>query len=790
MRARFASAILLATAAAAVVAPGPAFAAEGAGAALSVETALNAVQFAEFAPISLSPDGQLVAYTIRDPRRFVTDPDPRYHSYDRKGTSLFGVGCDVWVTDTSTGATRNLTPDAGNNFYPVWSPDGRSLAFYSDRAGTANLWIWDRASEQSRRASDRVVRGFGGQSAKWSPDGRHLVFPALPEGMTIEQAADLFGQEKPAPAPDRRPSGGPTVAVFDSTREAATANAWSTKSMVSDLVSVDPASGAVRNLTHGVKTAWYEFSPDGRAMGISDLKSFGSGNVFQATYDFLVLDWATGRTRVVAAGVPTEAGNQASWSPDGHAIAWCTSGDSSEGKKGHCRTVAASGGSAKLLTPGEHPSFGSHGYREPRWDPDGRSLYLAAEAGIWKAAADGSGARELAKLSDSTILDVVSAGGRRGGFWSADGRSLTVVARENATKRAGASRIDLSSGAVTTLSKEDVYFDGYVPSLSWDVSADGRRLVFISQDASHPEDLWTVGPDWKNPRRLTHVNPDFDRVAMGATRLVDWRALDGETLRGALLLPAGYEPGKRYPVIVYPYGGSNRSNSLFEFGLSGTGTENMQVFASRGYAVFLPDSRTHPGTPMRDIADSVLSGVAKLIELGIADPERLGVMGHSYGGYSTLSVLVQSKLFHAAVARAGLFNLSGAYGDLGHDGTSLNIQWAEGGQGSMGGSLWQYPSRYIENSPWFYLDRVETPLLIIHGAADARVPSHNADQLFVALRRLGKPVVYARYDGEDHSELYWSYANRLDYLKRVITWFDDHLKAVAAPPPNKAGVPH
>ena len=625
---------------------------------MSVESALNGVQFAEFAPISLSPDGQLVAYTIRDPRRFVTDPDPRYHAYDRKGTSLFGVGCDVWITDVSTGATRNLTPDAGNNFYPVWSPDGRSLAFYSDRAGTANLWIWDRASNQSRKTSDRVVRGFGGQAAHWSPDGRFLVFPALPQGMTIEQAADLSGLPKPAPESDHRPADAPTVAVFDSTREADTANSWSTKSMVADLVSVDAASGAVRDLTHGVKPSWFSFSPDGRALGISDLKSYSLNNVFQATYDFRprLGDGRDARRGVGCAGGGRQPGELVAEREGDRLV---HERRLARGEEGDCRSVAASGGAAKLLTPGEHPSFGSHGYREPRWDPDGRSLYLVAEAGIWKAAADGSGVRELAKLSDSTILDVVSAGSRRGGFWSPDGRSLTVIARENATKRAGASRIDLSSGAISTLSKDDSYFDGYVPSLYWDASADGQRLVFISQDASHPEDLWTVGPDWKSPRRLTHVNPDLDKVAMGATRLVDWRALDGETLRGALLLPAGYEAGKRYPVIVYPYGGSNRSNSIFEFGLSGTGTENMQVFASRGYAVFLPDSRTHPGTPMRDIADSVLSGVAKLIELGIADPDRLGVMGHSYGGYSTLSVLVQSKLFHAAVARAGLFNLSG-----------------------------------------------------------------------------------------------------------------------------------
>ena len=769
-------------AALAVLFPAPAArAAEPPPAPLSVESALNALEFAQFAPIDLSPDGKWVAYTLQDPRRVVTDPDPRYHGFDRKGTSIFGLGCDVWITDTQTGQSQNLTSGQGNSYYPVWSPDGRSLVFYSDRSGTVNLWLWERSKNKFRLLSDRIVRSFGGQIARWTPDGRRVIFPVLPEGMTIEQAADLFG-----PAPKRsekkRAEKEPTVTVFDSREEKAKSTAWSNRGMVADLLIVDVASSAAaRTLTRGLRPSWYQVSPDGQRLAVANMKDYLPGKDFQAVFDLVLVDLSTGASRTLASDIPQEAGNQTSWSPDGSSLAYVTGGESPEGKKGDCYGVSVSGGAPRLLTPGSHPPFSSHGFREPRWDASGQSLYLFAEDGLWRASASGSGVALVAKVPKTTILAIVSPGGQTGRFWSPeDGRSLTLLAREESGKRLGGYWVDLSSGKVTTLFNEEKYLDGYVPSLSMDVSADGTTVVFLSQDSRHPEDLWLAGRALAERRRLTHVNPDFDRSPMGATRLVEWQGLDGETLRGALLLPAGYEEGKRYPTIVYPYGGSNRSNSLFEFGLSGTGTENMQLFATRGYAVFLPDSKTRPGSPMRDIADSVLSGVAKLIELGIADPKRLGVMGHSYGGYSTLSLMVQSKIFKAAVARAGLFNLSGAYGDLSPDGTALNIQWAEGGQGSMGGPLWELRARYIENSPWFYLDRVETPLLIVHGGEDTRVPSHNADELFVGLRRLGKEVVYARYDGEDHSELYWSYANRLDYCRRVIAWFDEHLKGSAA----------
>jgi dipeptidyl aminopeptidase/acylaminoacyl peptidase len=128
--------------------------------------------------------------------------------------------------------------------------------------------------------------------------------------------------------------------------------------------------------------------------------------------------------------------------------------------------------------------------------------------------------------------------------------------------------------------------------------------------------------------------------------------------------------------------------------------------------------------------------------------------------------------------RSGLGNLISAYGFLDKDGSSVKTAWAEENQGRMGGTPWQFRDRYIENSPVFYLDRINTPLLITHGTADTTVVPSLADEVFVGLRRLGKEVVYARYNGENHSELTWGYANQVDFSKRMIAWFDKYLKAV------------
>jgi dipeptidyl aminopeptidase/acylaminoacyl peptidase len=177
---------------------------------------------------------------------------------------------------------------------------------------------------------------------------------------------------------------------------------------------------------------------------------------------------------------------------------------------------------------------------------------------------------------------------------------------------------------------------------------------------------------------------------------------------------------------------------------------------------------------MKDLLKTVMPGVDRAIDIGVADPGRLGIMGHSYGGYSTLSLIVQTTRFKAAVDSAGPANLISFYGDLDKSGAAGGIGWSETGQGGMVGSPWEFRDRYIENSPLFYLDRVETPVLIVQGDMDPIWKQ--ADEVFVALRRLGKEAVYAKYAGEEHWEGTWSLANAKDYWSRVFAWFDQHLK--------------
>ena len=168
--------------------------------------------------------------------------------------------------------------------------------------------------------------------------------------------------------------------------------------------------------------------------------------------------------------------------------------------------------------------------------------------------------------------------------------------------------------------------------------------------------------------------------------------------------------------------------------------------------------------PVQELTEMVLSGMDTLVEMGIADLDRLGIMGHSQGGYCVNVLITQTPRFAAAVSSAPMANLISFYGHLTAEGDSQWIHWVEKGPGKIGGSLWEFRDRYIENSPIFFLDKVETPLLLVVGALDGVPALPQAGEIFSGLRRLGKKAVLARYEGEGHSQVTtWRYPNVVDY---------------------------
>jgi len=749
---------------------------------LKIEDALGIMALANRMPIALSPDGEWVAYTVQDDRKQERMQSERYRFYTRTGAFTEAVGCDVWLTNTGTGESRNLTEGKGTSSSPVWSPDGKYLVFYSDRSGTEHIWLWERASGKVRQLSEAIPRPFFNfQVVRWTPDSRYIVAKVLPEGMTLEQATDLISPPPPATAKDGRLDG-VTVTVYSSPAAAQRGadsaapekplenQSWMNR-YVGDLTRIEVESGKVEHLVTGIKPLGYWISPNGKYLAYMAWNGIEE-NTQQPVYELSLFSFADRKSRVLVPKLKQEYGISVSWAPNNSSLAYTTS------ENGDCYVVPIDGGEPQNLTPGTHPPFNDE-HRAPLWDANAEFIYLVSteEYGrvgsnkIWVASLARRSFQQIAEIPDHVILEIVApAGGGR--FWSPDNRSLVVLARNEDTKEAGFYKVSLPGGTVTRLFEEPRYFSRDA-IFTTDTSRDGKLVAYVAQDAQHPEDVWVCGPDLHDRRRITRINPQIESMSFGKSHIIQWRGIDGQQLRGALLLPASYKEGSRYPLIVDVYGGSYRSATTYRFGLSGSGVENLQILATRGYAVLLPDTPLRKGTPMQDLLKTVMPGVDRAIDLGIADPDRLGVMGHSYGGYSTLSLIVQTSRFKAAVDSAGPADLISFYGDLDKSGAAGGIGWSETGQGGMVGTPWQFRDRYVENSPLFYLDRVETPVLIVQGDLDPIWKQ--AEEVFVGLRRLGKEVVYAKYAGEEHWEGTWSLANAQDYWSRVLDWFDRHL---------------
>jgi dipeptidyl aminopeptidase/acylaminoacyl peptidase len=746
---------------------------------LPIEDALLSRQFGPLVPIALSPDGTRVAYTVQDNKRL---RPAEIKDYLRSGLWPPVVATDVVVLDRRSGQTRNLTGGKADNWLPVWSPDGRYLAFFSTRDGNGGTrpWVWDLAKDELRGASAVEARGV---QMEWTPDSEKLLITTLPESLAEQKersSEEATRNVAPTVNLDR-----PTVVIYRPTAHQAgdlgASDPWDLEFDRRDLTVVDIRNGNTTPLVRDQRIVSFFLSPDGSRVAYTIPKRFERPGSQQMLFDLAVIGIGAGEPGIVASDIRLSyAGDTLRWSPDSQEISFRTVGV--EEKISDCyvvdlktKTVRNVTGLATLAGARRKPWVALWGTNE--------CIYFVHDGALWQASPTQDKAREVTRLAGREITALIPQSGNL--IWSPDGGASTiVVAHDDARKDDGFYNIDLATGMSIRLLERGECYTCANSGYQFTVTSDRREVVFYSEDPGHDQNLWASDATFRNPRQLTHLNPGADKYKLGAARLVDWLSDDGVRLRGALLLPSGYQEGERYPLIVWVYGGASKSDLLDRFGLAGAGPFNMQLLATRGYAVLAPDAPQRLGTPMADLAKTVLPGVNKVIEMGIADPERLGVMGHSYGGYSTLSLIVQTPRFKAALEADGTADLIGSYGAMLNSGAAFGTSVAEHGQGLMGGTPWEFRERYIENSPLFYLDRVDTPLLIVHGELDLDVASFLGDEVFVALRRLGKEVEYAKYMGEEHSPAYWSYANQVDFCQRMIAWFDVHLKPQAQPKPQ------
>lgn len=300
-------------------------------------------------------------------------------------------------------------------------------------------------------------------------------------------------------------------------------------------------------------------------------------------------------------------------------------------------------------------------------------------------------------------------------------------------------------------------------------------------------DLWVSNLNLKDMKKVSNGDAQRARFKWGTAELISFRSTDGVPLKGVLLKPENFDAKRKYPMIVYIY--ERLSQGLHAFRNPGPGTSISPTFyVSNDYLIFMPDIAYDIGYPGPSALKCVLPAIQEVVDKGFVDEKAIGIQGHSWGGYQIAYMVTQTNRFRAAAPGALVSNMTSAYSGI-RWGSGLPRQFQyERSQSRIGGSLWQYPLRFLDNSPVFRADRIATPLLMLHNDEDDAVPWYQGIEFYLALRRLGKEAYLFNYNGEKHGLR--RRINQKDYTRRLQEFFDHFLKGAPAPEWIEKGIPY
>lgn len=310
------------------------------------------------------------------------------------------------------------------------------------------------------------------------------------------------------------------------------------------------------------------------------------------------------------------------------------------------------------------------------------------------------------------------------------------------------------------------------------VSGDNSSVLFTKESYTIFPDLWWGTSDFGSQQKITDVNPQQKEYAWGTSKIATWTSFNGKENQGNLYLPDNYDSKKTYPVIVHFYEKHTKDFNAYQLPEVSSSNINIPTYLSRGYIVFQPDVHYTYGDPGNSVYNDVISGIDYLMSKGIAEKGKIGIQGHSFGGYETSFLLTKSDVFSCAIVGSGVSNFTSNYPVMRSNGISTMFKY-EADQYRMGSSLYDNLDGYIKNSPLFSAKNIKTPVLIFHNDNDRAVPYQEGQSLFFALRRLGKPALLVNYKKEGHT--LEDAANKKDWTIKMQQYFDYYLKGSSKP---------
>lgn len=626
---------------------------------------------------------------------------------------------------------------------PAFSPDGRQIA-YSVTVTNAeadkkqsDLWrvAWDGGAPKALTHTPSSSEWL----PQWSQDGRWLAFLADRGGEDAQTQVWVM------------PSDGGEARQVTRLPEGVEDYAWSPDGRRLAVIAWDPERPE--------GTPKPKNSPP-IVIGRYQFKEDGTGYLTARRKHLYVVDIDSGKATLLTSGQHDE--QLPSWSPDGRTIAYVTKrGDDPDRHLNYDIYLVApeAGAKERQLTTFPGSDLDPYWETRPSWSPDGRRIaYLQSGEDRWIYYAPW----QLAVIDVATGKSTLPAPIDRCFYkprWAPDGRSvLSLVERNRVTYL---SRIDVSSGKVTPLT------DGARFDTDFAVAENGRIAV-LGGDDHHPYELAAI--ESGRLRALTDHNGWLSEKRLAPVEDIQFASADGTRIEGFLVKPVDYQPGKRYPTILRIHGGP-----VYQF--SHEFMADWQAYAAHGYAVVAVNPRGSSGRGFdfsraiyanwgnKDVQD-VLAGVDHVVAIGVADPERLGIGGRSYGSILTNYVIASDKRFKAAVSGAGTSNMLGNYG---HDQYTREYELELG-------TPWANPEAYERTSfPFLHADRIATPTLFYCAEKDFNVPCLGSEQMYQALRSIGVPTELVVYPGENHALTVPSYLH--DRMKRLLGWYDRFLKS-------------
>ena len=697
------------------------------GPVFTPEDLLQVRTFAGGQPLAVSSTGRWIAYVV-------TDQDDEWNVQEPRPTGHVTVQA---LAGGRPGAPRALTSGAVHSAFPVWSPDGRRLAFIREEEGRGRAVVWDADRDQTTPVGDAfAARIF--LAPQWDPSGRTLIVAAA----LAAEAAQPY-RVRSVKSGDARIPGDQ---FFTDERKAT-------------LTAIDVASGASTALSTGpIVLRSFRLSPTGRQVLYVAPVAETLGVIGKEQNDTFVLPVDLRGGAAPATAVKLAERGRFSWSPDGSQLIFV--------RDGRLMALPADGrGEARpwrdsfTLAAGD-PAWSPDGTRfatlvadpsvtDPELEPVKAGMYTTAQPfmDIHIVSADGSSKNLTSRFSDQ-VSDAV---------WSPDGGALYFRAVNNATYDETIYRYQIAGEKLDAVARGRESYGRF--------AATAGGIVAAVEDAARPSDLWLFGAGSQRTR-ITELNPQLARFTFSRPELFQYHNADGERLGALLYKPASLGANDKAPVITWIYEKMTPAIHRFD--------ARTQMVISHGYAMLMPNVKVKVGQTADSFEKCVVPAVNAVREMGFSNG-RFGVWGHSFGAYAVSNLITRTDIFAAAVSGATPPELFRNWAS-GRDRDSRNI---ETGQARMGGSPFEFPERYLSQSAFFHLDKVNTPVLILHGEKDLTILFGEGEMMFYALRQLGKTAELVAYANGDHSLSRHSRADAIDVNRRILAWFDRYLKPPA-----------